>query len=90
MATANPTHGLHSTSSLIKRASGWLIAIGVLFVVLGLLAIAEPLIAGLAIAFLVGYSVDVFFAFLESMIQAFSRGREGRPPVQGTRSLSGK
>jgi uncharacterized membrane protein HdeD (DUF308 family) len=59
MATTNPTHGLHSTSSLIKRASGWLIAIGVLFVVLGLLAIAEPLIAGLAIAFLVGWLLIV-------------------------------
>ena len=55
MATANPPHGLHAPSSVIRKASGWLIAIGVLFVVLGLSAIAEPLMAGLAIAFLVGW-----------------------------------
>jgi hypothetical protein len=28
----------------------------------------------LAIAFLVGYAVDVFFAFLEGMLQAFTKG----------------
>lgn len=47
-------------------------------------------VSPLAIAFLVGYSVDVFFTFLESMIQAFTRGREGRTSGQGTRSSPGK
>jgi len=45
-------------------------------------------VSPLAISFLVGYSVDVFFAFLESMIQTLSRSREGGPPVQGPRSTS--
>jgi putative flippase GtrA len=38
-------------------------------------------ISPLAIAFLVGYAVDVFFAFLEGLLQAFSRrkGSAGSP-----------
>lgn len=35
----------------------------------------EASIPPLAIAFMVGYAVDVFFSFLEGLIQAFTRGR---------------
>ncbi len=35
----------------------------------------------LAIAFLVGYAVDVFFAFLEGMLQAFTKGAANSPPA---------
>jgi hypothetical protein len=38
-------------------------------------------ISPLAIAFLVGYAVDVFFAFLEGMLQAFSKGNPTAPPA---------
>jgi putative flippase GtrA len=34
----------------------------------------------LAIAFLVGYAVDVFFAFLEGLLQTFTRARGGASP----------
>jgi hypothetical protein len=34
-----------------------------------------PSIPPLAIAFIVGYSVDVFFTFLEGLIQAFTKGK---------------
>jgi len=40
----------------------------------------------LAIAFLVGYAVDVFFAFLEGMLQTFTRSSRSSPPA----SLEGK
>jgi len=40
----------------------------------------------LAIAFLVGYAVDVFFAFLEGMLQTFTRSSRSSPPA----SLGGK
>ena len=40
----------------------------------------------LAIAFLVGYAVDVFFAFLEGALQTFTRGTVSAPPP----SLDGK
>ena len=33
----------------------------------------QPSIPPLAIAFLVGYAVDVFFAFLEGLLQAFTK-----------------
>ena len=36
----------------------------------------------LAIAFLVGYAVDVFFTFLEGMLQAFTRKTSGAAPPQ--------
>jgi hypothetical protein len=34
-------------------------------------------ISPLAIAFLVGYAVDVFFSFLEGLLQAFTKGKNG-------------
>jgi hypothetical protein len=43
-------------------------------------------ISPLAIAFLVGYAVDVFFTFLEGMIQAFTKGNAAQPPPSGGRS----
>jgi hypothetical protein len=36
----------------------------------------------LAIAFLVGYAVDVFFTFLESLIGAFTKNKSAPPPPQ--------
>jgi hypothetical protein len=38
-------------------------------------------VSPLAIAFLVGYAVDVFFAFLEGLIQSFNRPRSGAHAV---------
>jgi len=35
----------------------------------------------LAIAFLVGYAVEVFFTFLDSLLQPFSKGRGNLPPT---------
>jgi hypothetical protein len=34
-------------------------------------------ISPLAVAFLVGYAVDVFFSFLEGLIQAFTKSKAG-------------
>jgi hypothetical protein len=38
-------------------------------------------VSPLAIAFLVGYAVDVFFAFLEGMLQSFTRNASATPPT---------
>jgi hypothetical protein len=40
-------------------------------------------ISPFAIAFLVGYSVDVFFSFLEGLIDAFTRSKPSSPPLTG-------
>jgi uncharacterized membrane protein HdeD (DUF308 family) len=67
MATSNATQGLHSPGALVKKASGWFIAVAVLFILLGLFAIAEPFAAGLGVTLLVGWllvigAVAHFFA----------------------------
>src|SRR5258708_4765900 len=46
MATSNATEGLRGPGELVKKATGWFIAIGVLFIMLGIFAIAEPFAAG--------------------------------------------
>jgi hypothetical protein len=43
-------------------------------------------ISPLAIAFLVGYAVDVFFTFLEGMLQAFTKGNSAAGPPSGGRA----
>ena len=55
MATSNATAGLRGPGELVKKATGWFIAIGVLFIVLGIFAIAEPFAAGLGVTLLVGW-----------------------------------
>jgi uncharacterized membrane protein HdeD (DUF308 family) len=53
----------------LKRNSGWVIALGILLVVIGVLAIGAPLITGVAIAILVGTLIliqgigKIFYAF---------------------------
>jgi ABC-type Fe3+-siderophore transport system permease subunit len=44
----------------------------------------------LAIAFLVGYAVDVFFSFLESLLQAFTKTRNSVSAPAPTPASSGK
>ena len=42
----------------------------------------RSIFACLAIAFLVGYAVDVFFSFLETLLQNFSRRNEAAPDAK--------
>jgi uncharacterized membrane protein HdeD (DUF308 family) len=55
MASSNRSEGLTGPGALVKKAGGWLVAIAVVFIVLGVMAIAEPAVAGLAVAILVGW-----------------------------------
>jgi uncharacterized membrane protein HdeD (DUF308 family) len=55
MATSNATEGLRGPGALVKKATGWFIAIAVLFILLGIFAIAEPFAAGLGVTLLVGW-----------------------------------
>ncbi|MGA2814029.1 MAG: DUF308 domain-containing protein [Candidatus Acidiferrum sp.] len=80
MATASPTHGLHGTGFLVKKTSGWLIAIGVLFIILGMFAIAEPFAAGLAVGFLVGWLL--IMGGVAHLVAAFAGGGVWRVIVQ--------
>jgi uncharacterized membrane protein HdeD (DUF308 family) len=55
MATSNATDGLRGPGTLEKKATGWFIAIAVLFILLGIFALAEPWTAGLGVTLLVGW-----------------------------------
>jgi hypothetical protein len=44
----------------------------------------------LALAFLVGYAVDVFFSFLEGLLQAFTKSKGGAGSLAATPSVDGK
>jgi uncharacterized membrane protein HdeD (DUF308 family) len=57
MATANSTEGLRGPAAVAKKITRWYLAMAVLFIFLGLLAIAEPGIAGLAVTLLVGWAL---------------------------------
>jgi uncharacterized membrane protein HdeD (DUF308 family) len=76
MATANPTEGLHGAGTIIKKASGWFIGIAVVFILLGMMAIIEPGVAGLAVTILVGWLL--VFGGAAHLIAAFSGGGAGR------------
>jgi uncharacterized membrane protein HdeD (DUF308 family) len=75
MATANPSQGLRGPG-LIKKASGWFIAMSVIFILLGMGAIAEPGVAGLAVAMLVGWVL--IFGGVVHIVSAFGERGTGR------------
>lgn len=76
MATANPTEGLHGAGTIIKKASGWFMGMAVVFILLGIFAIVEPGVAGLAVTILVGWVL--IFGGVAHTVAAFSGGGAGR------------
>ena len=75
MEIAHGTHGLHGSDS-IKRVGGWFIGLGVVFVILGIIAIVEPGIAGITVSLLVGWLL--IFGGVAHLIAMFSGGGVGR------------
>lgn len=59
-----------------SRSGAWLLAMSVVFIVLGVLAIGEPLVAGLAVAILAGWVL--LFGGVAHAISAFRGGGVGR------------
>jgi len=76
VATANPNEGLRGAGKILKKASGWFIGMAVVFILLGILAIVEPGVAGLAITILVGWVL--IFGGGAHLVAAFSGGGAGR------------
>ncbi|HEV3420445.1 MAG TPA: HdeD family acid-resistance protein [Candidatus Acidoferrum sp.] len=72
MATSNATEGLRGPGALVKKATGWFIAIGVLFILLGIFAILEPFAAGLGVTLLVGWLLVI--GAVAHFIAAFKGG----------------
>ena len=76
MATANPTEGLRGAGKIVKKASGLFIGMAVVFILLGIVAIIEPGVAGLAVTILVGWLL--IFGGGAHLVAAFSGGGAGR------------
>jgi uncharacterized membrane protein HdeD (DUF308 family) len=72
MATSNATQGLHAPGAMVKKATNWFIAIAVLFILLGIFAIAEPFTAGLGVTLLVGWLLVI--GAVAHFIHAFKGG----------------
>jgi uncharacterized membrane protein HdeD (DUF308 family) len=72
MATANAREGLRGPAAIAKTITGWFLAMSVLFIVLGILAIIEPGIAGLAVTLLVGWLL--IFGAVAHFVTAFKGG----------------
>jgi uncharacterized membrane protein HdeD (DUF308 family) len=75
MAAMKPT-GLSTPGTIVHQAGRWLTALGIVFVVLGALAIIEPAVAGLAVAIFVGWLL--MFGGMAHLFGAFSGGGAGR------------
>jgi len=65
-----------TTSAGVKKLSGWYIAMACVFIILGIVSIVEPWIAGLAIAILVGWLL--IFSGGTHLVAAFSGGGVAR------------
>src|SRR6516165_7336534 len=69
------TQGLRG-SAAIKKASGWYIAMAMVFIILGVFSVVEPGVAGLAVAFLVGWLL--IFGGAAHLLGTFSGGGVAR------------
>ncbi len=67
---------MNENISIVRRAGGWLTALGVVFIVLGILAIIEPTVAGLAVAILAGWLL--IFGGVAHAVAAFGAEGAGR------------
>jgi uncharacterized membrane protein HdeD (DUF308 family) len=76
MASANSSQGVPVAAQFVKKMSGWYIAMAVLFIILGIFAIVEPGVAGLAVTILVGWLL--IFGGVAHLVAAFSGGGAGR------------
>ena len=69
------TEGLRG-SAAIKKAGGWYIAMAMVFIILGVFSVVEPGVAGLAVAFLVGWLL--IFGGAAHLLGTFSGGGVAR------------
>jgi uncharacterized membrane protein HdeD (DUF308 family) len=76
MTEMNATGRVSGAGTIVNKAGWWLATMGVIFVVLGVLAIVEPVVAGLAVAILVGWLL--IFGGAAHAIGAFGGGGAGR------------
>jgi uncharacterized membrane protein HdeD (DUF308 family) len=67
---------METASSVVKKAGGWLMLLALSFIVLGMIAIVEPAIAGLALTIWIGWLL--IFGGVIHAFGAFHAGDVGR------------
>ncbi len=72
----NLAGGIGGTARLFRRVSSWSIALAIVFILIGLFAIIEPGVAGLAATFLVAWLLVL--AGIAHIVAAFRGGGAGR------------
>ena len=76
MTAASAYERLSGGGMIVKKAGGWFIAMAVVFMLLGVLAIIEPGVAGLAATILAGWVL--IFGGIAHLVAMFSGGGVGR------------
>jgi uncharacterized membrane protein HdeD (DUF308 family) len=76
MSSTNADSTLSAPVTIARKAGQWLTLMGIVFVVLGVLAIIEPVVAGLAVAILVGWLL--ILAGVAHGVAGFTSGGAGR------------
>ena len=72
MSATNAQGSVSGPVTLVRKTGTWLTVMGVVFVVLGMLAIVEPAVAGLAVSIMVGWVL--IFGGIAHGIAAFGGG----------------
>jgi uncharacterized membrane protein HdeD (DUF308 family) len=80
MTAASASERLSGGGMIIKKGSGWFMAMAAVFMLLGILAILEPGIAGLAVTILVGWVL--IFGGVAHLVAAFGGVGVGRVILQ--------
>jgi uncharacterized membrane protein HdeD (DUF308 family) len=76
MTAASASERMSGGGLIIKKAKGWFIAMAVVFMLLGIMAIIAPGVAGLAVTIVVGWVL--MFGGVAHLVAAFSGGGVGR------------
>lgn len=76
METTQPNEGAGRSATTAHKGGTWFKAVAVVFIILGIMAIVEPAVAGLAVTILVGWLL--IFGGLAHFIAAFGIGGKWR------------
>jgi len=72
-----PSEANQELTQVIKKSAGWIVALGILTILLGMFSISSPLFAGVAIQYFVGAALLVGGIF--QLIHAFQRDAQQKP-----------
>ncbi|MFK5922779.1 MAG: HdeD family acid-resistance protein [Verrucomicrobiota bacterium] len=72
-----PSDPSQELSKVVKKSAGWVVALGIITILLGMFAISSPLFAGVAIQYFVGAAI--LFGGIFQTLHAFQGGGQNKP-----------